>query len=82
MTDQEQAFRAYYASMTDEELLSVAANKASFIDVAQKTMAAELMKRNLMAPSEVLPGESAQFQRPTLNVFSRLAKRLGGVFQR
>jgi len=42
MTIQEQAFRAYYASMTDEELLRTAANKSSFVDIAQKLLAANL----------------------------------------
>ena len=50
MTIQEQAFRAYYASMTDEELLRTAANKSSFVDIAQKLLADELVKRNLTLP--------------------------------
>lgn len=37
MTIQEQAFVAYYASMTDAELFQVAVNKNSVIEVAQKT---------------------------------------------
>jgi hypothetical protein len=44
---QEQAFRAYYASMTDPELLEVAANRVSFIAIAQKVVADELRKRGL-----------------------------------
>jgi hypothetical protein len=52
MTSQEQAFRAYYASMTDAELLKIAANKNSFIEVAQKVLADELKKRNLAVPPE------------------------------
>ena len=50
MTIQEQAFRTYYASMTDEELLRTAANKSSFVDIAQKLLADELVKRNLTVP--------------------------------
>ena len=50
MTIQEQAFRAYYASMTDEELLRTAANKSSLVDIAQKLLADELVKRNLTVP--------------------------------
>jgi hypothetical protein len=38
--------------MTDEELLRVAANKTSFIDVAQKILGDELTRRNLTAPGE------------------------------
>ena len=77
MTGQEQAFRAYYASMTDAELLKIAANKTSFIDVAQKTLADELMRRNLTVTLEVLPGASVRSERTALNVFSSLTKRLG-----
>ena len=82
MTGQEQAFRGYYASMTDAELLRIAANKTSFIDVAQKTLADELMRRNLTVTLEALPGASVRPERTALNVFSGLAKRLGGVFRR
>ena len=45
MTIQEQAFITYYASMTDAELLEVASNKTSLIEVAQKTLDNELVKR-------------------------------------
>jgi hypothetical protein len=68
MATQEQAFRTYYSSMTDEELLAIAANRASFIDVAQKTMSAELSRRNLTALAEsdahqrVKPGQSVSGQ--------------------
>jgi hypothetical protein len=83
MTGQEQAFRAYYASMTDAELLRIAANKTSFIDVAQKILADELMRRNLTVTLEALPGAIVQSERTPLNVvFTTLAKRLGGVFRR
>ena len=82
MTGQEQAFRAYYASMTDAELLRIAANKTSFIDVAQKISADELMRRNLTVTLEALPGASVRPQQTASNVSSGLAKRLGGVFHR
>jgi len=78
----EQAFKAYFASMTDAELLRVAANKTSFIDVAQKILGDELMRRNLTVPGEALVGASVRSERTALNVFSRLAKRLGGAFRR
>ena len=83
MTGQQQAFRAYYASMTDVELLRIAANKTSFIDVAQKVLADELTRRgNLRVTLEALPGPSVRSEPTALNFFSRLAKRLGGVFHR
>ena len=50
MQGQLQAFRAYYASMTDAELLSLAANRSSFIDVAQQTLTEELTRRKLPEP--------------------------------
>ena len=39
MRTQEQAFKAYYASMSDAELLAVANNRTSFIATAQKVLA-------------------------------------------
>ena len=53
MGRQEQAFRAYYGSMTDAELLEVAANKTSFIGIAQKILADELDQRHLKAPEAI-----------------------------
>ena len=54
MTIQERAFRAYYASMTDAGLLRIAANRSSFVDIAQKVLTDELKKRNLtVAPGEL-----------------------------
>lgn len=47
MTAQENAFATYYASMTDAELLRTAANKTSFVDVAQRLLTAELARRHL-----------------------------------
>ena len=35
MRTAEQAFKAYYASMTDSDLLAVARNRVSFIPLAQ-----------------------------------------------
>ncbi len=56
MRTQEQAFRAYYACMTDTELLQIAANRKSFIGVAQMVLASELQKRGLSpAPSAPPP---------------------------
>ena len=60
MTVQEQAFRAYYASLTDAELLKIAANKRSYIAVAQATLARELKQRTLDREERpVAPDEGA-----------------------
>ena len=56
MRSQEQAFRAYYASMTDAELLGIAANRVSFIQIAQNIQEAELKRRELSpAPGTAPP---------------------------
>jgi hypothetical protein len=47
VTAQQQAFQAYYSSMTDAELMKIAANKRSFLDVAQAALDNELRGRNL-----------------------------------
>ena len=70
MTTQEEAFREYYASMTDAELLRIAANKISFVDIAQKVLADELVKRNLIVP---LGEPSRPIESPRLTV--RFAER-------
>jgi hypothetical protein len=49
---QEQAFRAYYASMSDGDLLATAANRHSFVDVAQQILSEELARRNLALHTE------------------------------
>lgn len=48
----EQVFKAYYASMTDAELMTVAYNRNSFILAAQKAIAEELRRRNLTLPAD------------------------------
>ena len=55
MRVQEQAFRAYYASMTDEDLLAVAANRTSFIELAQQILHEEFDRRKLAFPAEAAP---------------------------
>jgi len=72
MTIQEQAFITYYASMTDAELLQVARNKTSLIEVAQKTLDNELVKRNLVTAVPV--DVPVQIEPPAFNVFRKLAK--------
>jgi len=74
MTIQEQAFITYYASMTDAELLQVASNKTSLIEVAQKTLDNELVKRNLVTPVAVPIHAPVQVGPPAFNVFRRLTK--------
>ena len=74
MTIQEQAFITYYASMTDAELLQVASNRTSLIEVAQKTLDNELVKRNLVMPVAVPIYAPVQVGPPAFNVFRRLAK--------
>jgi hypothetical protein len=74
MATQEQAFRAYYSSMTNEELLAIAANRNSFIDVAQKAMSEELSRRNLTAPTEP---DTRQRVKPDQSVSSQPSGLLG-----
>jgi len=57
MTVQEEAFRAYYASLPDAQLLQIAANKGSFLAVAQQALAQELQRRKLVS-SEPPPSAS------------------------
>lgn len=52
MRSQLQAFRAYYGSMADAELLQIAAHRNSFIAIAQTVLADELEKRRLTPPVE------------------------------
>ena len=55
MRSQEQAFRAYYASMTDTDLLQIAANERSFLAVAQRILQDELAKRRLTPATPPVP---------------------------
>lgn len=64
MRNQQQAFKAYYASMTDSELLATAENRQSFIPIAQKAMDEELMRRQLTAPDNP-PVETSQPSAPS-----------------
>jgi hypothetical protein len=68
-----QAFKAYYARMTDSDLLAVARNRSSFIPLAQTQMVEELRKRQLAMPPEP-PAET--HHAPTL--FARFVRRLRG----
>lgn len=68
MTTQEQAFRVYYESMADAELLRTAIHKESYIPLAQKLMAEEIDKRHLAPPS----GDSLTRQTASPGMFARL----------
>ena len=60
MTVQEQAFRAYYASLADAELLQIAANRRSYISVAQEALARQRKLRNLdLEQGAAAPNEGA-----------------------
>jgi hypothetical protein len=65
--------------MTDAELLEVAANKTSFIGIAQKILADELEQRHLTAPVATRPSAP---EKTALSLVADLAKRLGGMFRR
>jgi len=71
---QEQAFRAYYASMSDADLLSTAKNKNSFIPIAQTLMAEELTRRQLKLPAEA-PAEASHAPTPFAKMLALLRHR-------
>jgi len=52
MTAQEQAFRDYYGSMADAELLRTALHRKSYIELAQRLMSEEIERRHLKMPDE------------------------------
>jgi hypothetical protein len=81
VTAQQEAFKVYYSSLTDAELLKIAANKRSFLNVAQEALANELRGRNL-APSE--PPRPADNQAPEShpNPVARMARTVRGWFVR
>jgi hypothetical protein len=74
MTTQEQAFKAYYASMADDELLRIEANKVSFVDVAQRLLADELSRRGLEA-HDVMP-DSVPQKHPQPGALAKLMHKL------
>ena len=53
---QEQALRVYYATMPDAELQTAAANRVSFLPIAQRLLSEELQRRNLAAEPPAAPG--------------------------
>jgi len=80
MTVQEKALEAYYNSITDSELLKLAANRSSFIDAAQQAMAREIRSRNLTQGTTSPSGSPGQPGEP--GVPRSLVTRLTRVFAR
>ena len=70
MQTPEEAFRKYYASMTDSDLLTVAENRNSYIRLAQALLAEELRRRQ-MAPPHIAPAEGE-----SSSLFTRLWRRI------
>lgn len=60
MRTQEQALRVYYAAMTEAELQNAAANRSSFLPVAQRLLGEELQRRNLPAELPAPPVHPAE----------------------
>jgi hypothetical protein len=75
MRSQQEAFRAYYASMTNSELLQTALNRSSFIAVAQKLLGEELKKRNLSLPAGPVPSIQHSFVWTLGGHLAKFAKR-------
>jgi hypothetical protein len=73
MRTQEQAFQAYYASMTDEELLMTDRNRGSFIPLAQTLLAEELLRRHLTPPAP--PHAEAKQSRTLFTKLRRFLRR-------
>ena len=76
MTLQQQAFQSYYHSLTDEELTRIAANKRSFLEVAQEALANELHGRHLDA---ALPPETHRAVAPSPGPVVRMARKAAGA---
>lgn len=81
MTAQQKAFHVYYSSLTDAELLKIAANKRSYLEVAQEALADELRGRHL-APTEPSPSGANRTAEPHANFLARMARKVRGLFSR
>jgi hypothetical protein len=81
VTAQQQAFQAYYSSMTDAELLKIAANKRSFLEVAQAALDNELRGRNLTT-GEPSPSDDNRTAGSHPNPVARMARKVRGWFSR
>ncbi len=77
MTIQQQAFQSYYHSLTDAELTGIAANRRSFVEVAQEALANELRGRHLDA---VLPAEPGRAVAAAPGAVVRMARKVGSRF--
>lgn len=81
MTVQQHAFQVYYSSLTDAELMKIAGNKRSFLDVAQAALAHELRGRNL-SPGEPSPSADNRTAKSHPNPVARMARKVRGWFSR
>jgi hypothetical protein len=81
VTAQQHAFQVYYSSLSDAELMKIAANKRSFLDVAQEALADELRGRNL-APSEPSQSAANRTAESHANPLARMARKVRGLFSR
>jgi hypothetical protein len=81
VTVQQQAFKFYYSSLTDAELLKIAANKRSFVSAAQEALANELHGRNL-APSEPSGPAENRTGESHPDPVTRMARKVRGWFSR
>jgi hypothetical protein len=79
VTAQQQAFKVYYSSLTDAELMKIAANKRSFLEVAQEALANELSGRHLAEPE---PSQSAATRTAESNpaLLADMARKVRGLF--
>jgi hypothetical protein len=81
VTSQQQAFKVYYSSLSDADLMKIAANRRSFLEVAQEALANELRGRNL-APSEPSPSADNRIAESHPNPLARMARQVRGWFSR
>jgi hypothetical protein len=79
VTAQQQAFKVYYASLSDTDLMKIAANKRSFLEVAQEALANELRGRNLM-PSEPSPSAAIRTEEAHPDSPAGKARKVRGWF--
>ena len=81
VTSQQEAFKVYYSSLTDAELLKIAANRRSFLNVAQEALSKELRGRNL-TPVELSPSAGNRTAESQPNPMARAARKVRGWFSR
>jgi hypothetical protein len=81
VTAQQQAFKVYYSKLSDADLMKIAANKRSFLEVAQEALVNELRGRNLM-PSEPSPSAAIRTVEAHPNPPVGMARKVRGWFTR